>query len=63
MEKASTVVVSFHTEGSGTRMVLTHTGLDRRPNGNEMIARYASGWDTVLTPFAEGARHEATANA
>ena len=63
MEEASTVVVSFHAERSGTRVVLTHTGLDRRPNGNEMIARYTSGWDTVLAPFVEGAKHEATASA
>ena len=58
-EDASTVVVSFHPEGSSTRVELVHAGLDKRPNGAEMVARYTSGWDVVLAPFVDAA-HEAT---
>lgn len=59
-EDASTVVVSFHPEGSGTRVELVHAGLNERTNGAEMVARYTSGWDVVLAPFVDAA-HKATA--
>lgn len=59
-EEASTVAVSFRAEGGGTCVELVHTGLDGRPNGAEMVARYMSGWDVVLAPFVDAA-HKATA--
>jgi DNA-binding transcriptional ArsR family regulator/uncharacterized protein YndB with AHSA1/START domain len=49
----SEVEVTFTAEGPGSRVVLEHRGFEQA----ESRDNYAGGWDVVLAPFVEAAKH------
>ena len=51
-DDATVVVVSFTRVADRTRVVLTHSGWEARPDAVEARAAYDSGWDHVLARFA-----------
>lgn len=46
--QATHVEIRFAPEGEGTRLTLTHSGWQNRPDGAEARANYDSGWNRVL---------------
>lgn len=53
-DTAQEVEVRFQAEGTGTRVILTHTGWDKLGDkAGAMRARYNDGWEGVLARFRD----------
>jgi hypothetical protein len=50
-QEAGHVTVMFTPVENGTEVELTHTGWERRPDGERARAGYDSGWDYVLSKY------------
>ena len=54
--EATRVEVTFTQDGPGSTVVrLVHSGWERRPNGASARESYNSGWEPVISRFAETA--------
>ena len=51
-EQAGHVTVTFTSVNAGTEVELTHTGWERRPDGERARAGYDGGWEYVLGKYA-----------
>lgn len=51
-DEATLVEVRFEASDTGTTLVLTHSGWDRRPDGDGARAQYDNGWEFVLGLYA-----------
>lgn len=60
--EATAVLVSFAGTGAGTRVELTHTGWEARPDSVASRRGYDSGWDVVLGCFEQHAVAGGTAD-
>jgi hypothetical protein len=59
-ELATYLSIDFVPEGGGTRITLTHSGWDARPDPAAARENYDGGWDGVLgQQYAEAARRMA----
>jgi uncharacterized protein YndB with AHSA1/START domain len=47
--RATLVSVAFATEGTGTRVTLTHSGWDAREDGAAARQSYEDGWEALLS--------------
>ena len=51
------IEVRFSPEGPGSRVELEHRGWERVPDATDEYQGYSQGWDAVLAPYVETAKH------
>jgi hypothetical protein len=51
-DEATAVEVTFVAGSDGTRVTLTHTGWENRPDGHRFRTNYDAGWDIVFGRYA-----------